>query len=457
MTPLMYLSLGQLALQPHGVLLTYAVRASFIFFIILFGFCVGAVLLAYKLLRRKSALFNALLAACLYIPYEMLLFYIFGGYNYASLSHAVVSFPPALWYAGLGGAILVSFIIAACNAMLAEVVYGWQKGSYRAGAAALLFFTIIAGGAAAAYCLRPAAAPGAVLATSIIQPAPPSVGGLPFGSVQEGVFVNDALAPSISSAAQKSSLVVYPFSPVRGIVYRDVAPASTGVQEIPDSLIGKWLQTVTPASVTVVVWNTMSAGGALYDEYAFWKGGEKSEYRKRELYALSDYTPVWAEWLGLRRLPYTITPGEQDNRVEIGGVPVGTLICSELHQVGLARREASRGPFIVAIGSDTMFPGDMGGNWSLAAARYRAAENGVFVLRGNAFGPSAFIKEDGSIQNMLPFGEQGTLVGYVPLQKSHPTIYSRWGAVPLGFLLVLVVASALLARVYLPTAPGSLG
>jgi apolipoprotein N-acyltransferase len=173
-----------------------------------------------------------------------------------------------------------------------------------------------------------------------------------------------------------------------------------------------------------------------------------SSYRKRKLYSLSDdRTPAWLSYLGIEKSSYAITPGMQAG-ANINGVRIGALICSELHQSELARLSASGVPFVLAVGSDAMFPGNLSGDFSLAAARLRAAENATAVVRANVEGPSAIINAGGGLQALLPYGTQGILEGEVPLVSLGKTLYSAVGSVPLyiGAVLVLAVAAGLRYR-----------
>ena len=98
-----------------------------------------------------------------------------------------------------------------------------------------------------------------------------------------------------------------------------------------------------------------------------------------------------------------------------------------------------------------MFPGDLAGEWSLAGARYRAAENNIAVVHGTILGPSAIITADGSLQDYLSFGASGVLEGSVPtVPAQSSTLYNRTGSWPLytGATLVIVAAVLLKRRGY---------
>jgi apolipoprotein N-acyltransferase len=83
------------------------------------------------------------------------------------------------------------------------------------------------------------------------------------------------------------------------------------------------------------------------------------------------------------------------------------------------------------------------GNYSLADARYRAAENDITVVRANFYGPSAIINAGGSIQTELPFGERGIVRGFIAARPARSTLYARFGSFPLYAGIALCVLSAL--------------
>src|SRR5574337_990879 len=101
-----------------------------------------------------------------------------------------------------------------------------------------------------------------------------------------------------------------------------------------------------------------------------------------------DYTPLWAQRLGLYSTPYDVTAGAPDNHASLDGISVGSLLCSELDQADLGRQTAATSSLIIAAGSEAMFVDDVASEFSVRAAQFRAAENHVPVVRGNMLGPS---------------------------------------------------------------------
>jgi apolipoprotein N-acyltransferase len=429
--PTLWFSLAQLEPQPGASLLTLAVRASSLFFLVFIGALFGALAAAVGELRSQNPLRDTLAAAALYTVLEQILFFAFGGYYYASLAHALAPLALARAVASVGGVPLLIFAAAWFSASLARAVRG---GAWRALALCALCIAAVGGGASWYAAAR--AVPGPVFIAAVIQRTPESL--LYVTAPPPTPFGDYPLQVLITQAATDTPLVVYPFSPVEA-TYIGAAPAlaTLGALE-PDATIGEWLARAAPASTTVLLWNTVAEDGKPYDEFELWHAAARQVYQKHELYALSDYTPRWLKQLGMARLPYEIAPGVADD-VSIEGVNIGGLACSELQQESYVRSQARGRDLLLAVGFDGFFPGPLAGQWSLEAARLRAAENGTPLLRSSLFGPSAFIAADGSVVSALGYGQSGILAGSLSITK-RPTLFTYAGEWPAWVLIVASLA-----------------
>jgi len=434
--PTLYWSLLQLSTQPGAEALTYAVRWSSIFFLLFIGALFGSMALAYRALRGCGPLLDSLLAAALYTVVELVLFAIFGGYYYGSLAHALTPFPLALIIASLGGAPLVVFAAAWISAILAR--RSWRL--------ALGVFLALAGISAGAFWYGQSyKVTGPSLPVAVIQREPQSL--LYVTAPAPEPFGDYGLQLLISEAARggEAALVVYPYSPVEA-VYAGARPAIKGLRNLaPQSAMGAWLKTFAPASTTVLLWNTAAERGNLYDSFDFWKDGTQQTYQKHVLYPLSDYTPPLLRPFGFSRVPYPVTSGTA-NAVVVAGVRIGGLVCSELQKEGYVRSQASVSDVLLSVGFDGFFPGRYAALWALQAARLRAAENGVPLIRSHIFGPSALIWADGSVGEVLPYGAVGVLRGSITIEKI-PTLYARSGPWPVYVFLAALLLYFLIARV----------
>ena len=450
--PLVYFSLFQIPIIPGAEVFYSVARLSSIPTLVLFGTLFGLLSLLYAKLRGESLILNASIAAVLYVLVEITIFTVFGGYYPDSFSRAIVDFPLALTWSAMAGTLFVSFVVAFISAVIAEILLLKKEKRIRASLVAFvcaaLFLVVSFGYQTYLYTQTHYIKE---LSVSIIQVPRESVLLLPYGKEKDGVFTNKVIEKRIKEAPS-SGLLIYPYTPFLGVTYTETVPQNTSYVYMKDAALGNWLSSLVPSTTVAVVWNSTTQGGKIYDEYSFWQNNQKLSYKKRELYRYSDYMPAWTKIFNLENHRYTVSSGGEQAPLYIAGQEMSGLICSELHQDELARQTAKDVGVVIAVGSDAMFPGSIGGAYSLATARYAAASNRVPVIRGNIHGPSALIASDGSIIASLPFGKEETLSGKLPIQEERvPTLYAFVG----NFLMYGVMASILLYAIYRKRAVGN--
>ena len=440
-----YQGLSHLQILPGAETFSHLARLSPPVLALAFGTVFGATAVLYQALRTRSPLLCALGGASLYTAGEMLAQQISQGYYWASLAHPFAAFAPALTIASLGGAFLVSFCVAWVAALAAEYFLRGRAALPAAAATALLLFLLWAAAAG-------------------LQGGGPQTGSLTVVSVQVGdpkdIFAGSA-GPFIGGAAKAllaaagtsgADLVIYPQSLTSGALYEGAPYVGLVRGEpvvAPLSAAGPWLKTlVAPESIALVwpgVYNT--ADNRFYEAFEFYKDGASvAEYRKQLLFPFTDYYPPWMRALGLVARGDTLTPGPPVAYTQVGPWRIGALDCSELNRPELARQEARASALLLSMGSDTPFNNGLPPQYSLAAARYRAAEHHIPVLRVALGGPSAIINRDGSLGPILPAGQSGLLEGTITLYQNQQTVYNRLGSLPLGLCMFVIIASALVVR-----------
>jgi apolipoprotein N-acyltransferase len=124
--------------------------------------------------------------------------------------------------------------------------------------------------------------------------------------------------------------------------------------------------------------------------------------------------------------------------------PVGPLICYEAIFPGQVADPTDRPAWLVNITNDAWFGDSSGPRQHLAAARMRAVEEGLPLLRAANTGITAAFDARGRELARLPRATAGTLV--VPLPAAlPPTPFARFG-LPIPFLFGAgVLALSLLA------------
>lgn len=439
---LSYFTVIQFQWLPETYIFNSVVRLSFIPIALLGGiFGGGVAMLAYRFLRTSSVLLNSLVGASVYTLSEMLLHILCGGYYFATLAYASASLSPLLALAPIGGTFLVSFFVAWVNSVLAEalVTQTFRKEFITAAAIPLGVFLCLGAWQTWVFAKEDITAK---LSVAAIQVA--SKEEVKYGEQEGKRFSLPELEKTLQSAGQDSpELLIYPFSPVEGVLY-------VGEKEhlVPDILkaqlqvFAQWVGDTVSPSTTVSVWSNIYEDQLFYNDLLFFRGGELvSRYRKRALFPFIDYTPAWAQKLNFYSTSVDFTAGEEET-VQIPGASIGALLCSEIQRQDFARSLSGKVPLIVSAGSEAIFVDELASDFSLKAAQFRAAENNVPVIRSNILGPSAFIARDGSLTVLMKRGEGGVLRGVIEFGVGDPTLFSRFGNLPLATAMISLCAVA---------------
>lgn len=418
-----------------------------------YGALFGLWLAAYARLRSQSPILNALVGASLYAMCERIAEFSVGGYYLGAFSHAVTPLPLLMSFAALGGASLVSLIVVLCNTYIAEILLLPAERRLRA---------VYAGGALVATLALLSAANSLYMASgqhvkdfsvAVVQVSSPSEKN--FASVSaDGALSFPWLAQTLSEAAQgKPDLLIYPDSPVAGIVARDTTlPAVDNAWVVAtEAQLKKWIGEHAPKSAALMTWENVLSGGAITTQFQFWQNGALAgEVVKHALLPFMDYEPTWARKADLYSMPFDVISGPPNAApVAVGGVFVGGLVCSEVHRETRGREEAASAGILIAAGSEAMFQDDITSLFSLRAAQYRAVENNVPVVRASLLGPSAIIDRTGRVVAYMPLGTGGILRGSVDIAPGVRTLFNQWGSVPFWICALLSVIAAL----YLKTIP----
>src|SRR5208283_2130651 len=126
--------------------------------------------------------------------------------------------------------------------------------------------------------------------------------------------------------------------------------------------------------------------------------------------------------------------------------PFGPLICYEAIFPGQVADEADRPDWLVNITNDAWFGNSAGPRQHLAAARLRAVEEGLPLLRAANTGITVGFDAFGHELGRLGLGETGVLVLALP-GRLAATPFARLGlSVPLALGLAVLLAGALPAR-----------
>jgi apolipoprotein N-acyltransferase len=169
-------------------------------------------------------------------------------------------------------------------------------------------------------------------------------------------------------------------------------------------------------------------------------GSPAAVYDKWHLVPFGEYQPDWMP-LPIQVVPgrgFAAGPGPRTLRVA-GLPPVGPIICYEAIFPGQVVDENDRPDWIVNITNDAWFGNSTGPRQHIAAARMRAVEEGLPVLRAANTGISAAFDAFGREQGRLGMNTTGYLV--TPLPGALPlTPFARLGLALPALLAVSVAA-----------------
>ena len=188
--------------------------------------------------------------------------------------------------------------------------------------------------------------------------------------------------------------------------------------------------------------------------------GPVAVYVKRQLVPFGEYIPfrgLLSHITSLTALqPVNYTPGHQAVVFRVGKVRLGDVICYEVGFDGLVRSEVSAGANLLAVQSndaDFELDGQLGeSGQQVAMARIRAIESDRAVVYASTTGQSAIISPDGSLIARSGTWRRAELDARVPLRTTL-TLADRLGGWPEGVIsaataaaLAWALASAALAR-----------
>ncbi len=198
----------------------------------------------------------------------------------------------------------------------------------------------------------------------------------------------------------------------------------------------------TPSGVLPLqVWNSL----AVVDR----AGRIVATYDKVHLVPFGEYVPLRAV-IGFARVAaarFDFSRGTGPRTLRVPGLPAfSPLICYEIIFPGRVADRGDRPQWLFNVTNDGWFGDSAGPYQHLAAARARAVEQGLPVVRAANSGISAVIDPYGRIVERLGLGRAGVLEAALPAALPRPTPFARWGHAPLLAVLALAAAGLVLAR-----------
>lgn len=178
----------------------------------------------------------------------------------------------------------------------------------------------------------------------------------------------------------------------------------------------------------------LAAGGALRGIYDKW-----------HLVPFGEFQPAWLP-IPIQVVPGGgFAPGPGPRTLHVPGLPpVGPMICYEAVYTGELVDRTDRPAWLVNITNDAWFGNSTGPRQHLVAARFRAVEEGLPLMRAANTGITAGFDAHGRELGRLDMARPGTLALALP-GALPPTPYARFGLLIPGLLATAAVIVGFLA------------
>ena len=385
----------------------------------------------------------------------------FGGFPWGRWAFSQ-SESPLKWFAAIGGAPLVSFMVALAGAGLASAVGDrWLGDSARLDTAhpnwrgrlagPVIALLVVGVGAGLAWPLRPDLGSTRTITVAAVQGDVPDR-GLEFNARRRQVLDNHvnqtvALAAQVEAGkVARPSLVLWPEN-ASDIDPTDNPDAAQQIQRATDAvgvpiLVGALLDGPGPDHVTNagIVWMPSSSA----------QPGPGQRYVKRHPVPFAEYIPLRSL---ARRVSDKVDLVQRDMAAGSGNglisqtpVPLGDVICFEIAYDGLVNSSVRAGAQLLVVQTNNATFGHSGETYQqLAMTRLRAIEHARTVVQVATSGKSAIIDPDGrTVAQSGALFTPAVLVSSVPLSTST-TLATRTGA-GAEWLLVAIAVLGLLGR-----------
>ena len=367
-------------------------------------------------------------------------------FPWGRLAMSQASAPTARWVA-IGGAPLLTFLLALAGACLAWLLLGPAQRAtpaLRRRAVPALAFAGAAGLVLAGRLLPvDHGIPGGPTATvAAVQGDVPHARNLPnlwraATVTQYQTQATEELAAQVRAGSRPvPDLVVWP---------ENSADLDPGLNPAVYATIRGAVQAIgRPVLVGAVLENPKRNAGQLWLPGR----GPVAVYVKRQLVPFGEYIPfrgLLSHITSLTSLqPVDYTPGHKAVVFRIGTIRLGDVICYEVGFDGLVRSEVTAGANLLAVQSndaDFELDGQLGeSEQQVAMARIRAIESDRAVVYASTTGLSAIISPDGSLIASSGTWRRAELDAAVPLRTTL-TLADRLGGWPEGAITAATAAA----------------
>ena len=369
-------------------------------------------------------------------------------FPWGRLAMSQPSAPTARW-AAIGGAPLLTFVVALAGGCLAWLLLAPGHGMVRRPAARRRGMPALAFAAAAGLAVGGGLLPvdqatpgGPTASVAAIQGDVPHARNLPdllraATVTQNHANATETLAAQVAARSRPApDVVIWPENSTD--LDPGLNPASYAMIQRAVDAIGR------PVLVGAVLQNPLRNAGQLWLPGR----GPVAVYIKRQLVPFGEYIPFRSLLSHLTPLtalqPVDFTAGHRAVVFRLGKIRLGDVICYEVGFDGLVSAEVTAGANLLAVQSndaDFELDGQPGeSQQQVAMARIRAIESDRSVVYASTTGESALIAPDGSLIAHSGLWRRAVLQARVPLRSSL-TLADRVGGWPEYLITFLVLAA----------------
>ena len=369
----------------------------------------------------------------------------FGGFPWGRLAFSQAD-SPMRWFAALGGAPLVTFLVALAGGGLADAaraVWPVRRRALLTGVGVAVLVPLL--GIVASRPLRPGPdSDGRTATIAVVQGGLPDL-ALEFESRAEQVLDNHIRGTLRLAAQVRAGTVPRPELVLWPEDASDVDPFQN-----PDAY-RKIDRAVRAIGVPVLVGAILQGPGPTHRRNVgiLWSptSGPGARYTKRHPVPFGEYIP-WrslAEWVSsdAKTVSQDMVAGHGNGLLRGGPMRIGDVICFEVAYDSLVQSSVAAGAQLVVVQTNNATFGHTAETYQqLAMSQLRAVETGRTVVQAATTGKSAVIGPDGRIRDESgPLFTSDVLVDTVPI-RSAETLAVRLGTVPEYVLVGLALAGA---------------
>ena len=437
-------------MEGYGGLDPLLALVALVLFVIVFSSFYGVFGLLATSVARRSAGVALLLGPFLWVALELARTYLITGFPWNLLGYAVrpVGLEQLASVAAVYG---LSFLAVATSALVAWVIL-WPRNKVSWAAMALWVAALAAGN----WMLLPPpprpepnvallVQPDISLGESAMEKWVPWVNPAPLDNLVEK-SVAAARKAGVMSASPP--LLVWPESSAPFYFNRD--PVFRGAMEVMAKQSGAYVISGTVTFTGQGTSGPQNAAVLLAPD-----GRMLLLYDKIHLVPFGEYVPWWAFPGKVGKITAQVGDFVPGKSIRVAGTPEGTIgifICYEAIFPQLVRKFAADGAGVLVNISDDGWYGDSSAPFQhFEMARFRAIENGRFLLRDTNNGITAIVDPYGRVRKEISRDRFGILTGHFRY-LSKKTFYTEHGDVFAGSC-VAVAAGIILALAILPGFP----